>query len=164
MASTDSFLLISIRPLQYHEDRDRSKYCTQSMVARWSYVFSDYMCGDLAIKPLPGKHLPPKQETKFKVVNPNLYPDDSSIDTSFASFSTFQSEVKQEHRFAPTDHTAFSASIENADDFPSLNGRKPKTSRQPLSNHRNAREPKNDWNVPASKRMVNESEFNMSRH
>ncbi|XP_034489466.1 protein maelstrom-like [Drosophila innubila] len=52
---------------QYHEDRDRSKYCTQSMVARWSYLFSDYMCGDLAIKPLIGKHLPPKQEPKFTV-------------------------------------------------------------------------------------------------
>ncbi|KAL7734563.1 hypothetical protein ACLKA6_010875 [Drosophila palustris] len=149
---------------QYHEDRDRSKYCTQSMVARWSYVFSDYMCGDLAIKPLPGKHLPPKQESKFKVINPNLNPDDTSMDTSFASFSTIQSELKQEHSFVPTDHTAFSASIENAVDFPSLNGRKSKASRQPLSNHRNAQGPKNDWNVPASKRSVNETEFDMSRH
>ncbi|XP_034477075.1 protein maelstrom-like [Drosophila innubila] len=146
---------------QYHEDRDRSKYCTQSMVARWSYILSDHLCGHLAIKLLLGKHLPPKQERKFKVISPNV--DDSSRNTSFVSC---KSEVKQENKFVPTDHLMFSASVENASDFPSLNARKPRVNHQPLSDYVTAQEPaKNVWNVSASKRSVKDVEdsFNMSR-
>lgn len=45
---------------QFHEDKDRGKYCTQSLVIRWGYMFSDYMCKDIAISPIPGRHVPRK--------------------------------------------------------------------------------------------------------
>uniref|UniRef100_A0A1A9UYQ3 Maelstrom domain-containing protein n=1 Tax=Glossina austeni TaxID=7395 RepID=A0A1A9UYQ3_GLOAU len=45
---------------QFHEDKDRGKYCTQSLVIRWGYMFSDYMCKDIAISLIPGRHVPRK--------------------------------------------------------------------------------------------------------
>uniref|UniRef100_A0A1A9ZXQ9 HMG box domain-containing protein n=1 Tax=Glossina pallidipes TaxID=7398 RepID=A0A1A9ZXQ9_GLOPL len=45
---------------QFHEDKDRGKYCTQSLVTRWGYMFSDYMCKDIAISLIPGRHVPRK--------------------------------------------------------------------------------------------------------
>ncbi|XP_059221665.1 protein maelstrom 1 [Stomoxys calcitrans] len=43
---------------QYHENIDKSKYCTQSYVTRWGFMFADYMCQDLAIPLKPGRHCP----------------------------------------------------------------------------------------------------------
>ncbi|KAH8261139.1 hypothetical protein KR044_003897, partial [Drosophila immigrans] len=105
---------------QFHEDNDRSKYCVLSMVLRWAFVFSDYMCSDLAIKPIPGKHMPPQQEPKFRVISDPL--DEDITSTSFASC---QSSIKpeKENKYVPTDNTAFSASINREDDFPTLGGR-----------------------------------------
>lgn len=139
------------------------------MVTRWCYTFSDYMCGDLAIKPLPGKHMPPKQEPNFKVRDPEL----SSRNTSFTSFHTVQSKVKQENDwdYTPTDHTAFSSNLGTDDEFPSLSGRRPKQVRQFAGNSNNnnnsyqSREQRSDWNVPPSRRNANDYKdaFNMTR-
>lgn len=133
------------------------------MVTRWCYTFSDYMCGDLAIKPLPGKHMPPKQQPNFRVRDPEV----SSRNTSFSSFHTVQSKLKQEPdwNYAPSDHTAFSSNTTTDDDFPSLSGRKPRQSRQsPVNNH--SREPRSHWNVHApSRNNTNDFKdaFDMSR-
>ncbi|XP_046865312.1 protein maelstrom-like [Drosophila willistoni] len=43
---------------QFHEEIDRSRYCTRSQVVRWVYTFCDYMCKDLGITMEPGKHAP----------------------------------------------------------------------------------------------------------
>jgi len=131
------------------------------MVSRWAYVFSDFMCGDLAIKPLPGKHMPPKQDCKFHVVNPGL-----DVSTRNSSYASCQTEVKEEKedKYVPRDHTAFTASIDKTDDFPSLGGRKSKVDRKPLSNNFAVRAPRNDWNVPLNRNSEDlEDSFKMPR-
>ncbi|XP_064544976.1 protein maelstrom [Drosophila montana] len=157
---------------QFHEDNDRGKYCTQSKVARWCYLFSDYMCGDLAIKPLPGKHMPPRQEPKFRVINPEEPSENSSFsrmtrsekssgNTSFASISSLQTEVKHEI----VDHSAFSANLNASDDFPTLGGRRGKRNAEPLAKSFATRDAKGVWNVPATNCSVKDlgDAFNMPR-
>ncbi|XP_017042256.1 protein maelstrom [Drosophila ficusphila] len=124
---------------QYHEENDRTKYCTQSMVTRWAYTFSDFMCGDLAITVQPGKHIPPKTKQNYRIVQS----DGSSIaqESSFDSFySVPGSRVKKEDisrdtspttsrhsasssSYIPTDHTSFTADLNEAAEFPSLGQR-----------------------------------------
>ncbi|XP_017863032.1 PREDICTED: protein maelstrom [Drosophila arizonae] len=153
---------------QYHEDIDRCQYCTQSIISRWCYVFSDFMCGDLAITPLPGKHMPPKQEPKFRVSNPgNESVNSSRISSNFSkttnkstgkvsndTFTSGQSIVKHEI----FDHSAFSADLNAAKDFPSLGGRKPKPNRNPMGKDLAPGDPRRAWNVPASKYRVKDFE------
>ncbi|XP_075149923.1 protein maelstrom 1-like [Haematobia irritans] len=52
---------------QYHEDVDKCKYCTQSYVTRWAYMFCDYMCRDLDIPLEPGRHCP--MNTNINAIN-----------------------------------------------------------------------------------------------
>ncbi|XP_037897934.1 protein maelstrom-like [Glossina fuscipes] len=40
----------------FHEDTDRGKFCTQSLVTRWGYMFSDHMCQDIALSLIRGWH------------------------------------------------------------------------------------------------------------
>ncbi|XP_073825387.1 protein maelstrom 1-like [Musca autumnalis] len=65
---------------QYHEEIDTSKYCTQSYVTRWGYMFSDYMCSDIAIQLLPGLHCPANTNLN-ELVTPaaSLYSDTESF-------------------------------------------------------------------------------------
>ncbi|EDV97202.1 protein maelstrom [Drosophila grimshawi] len=154
----DFFEYYSNIACQFHEDNDRGKYCTHSMVSRWCYTFCDYMCGDLAIKPLAGKHMPPVQEQKFCVTNP-----DKSMcgNTSYNSVSSWHSDVKQEpdSDYTPEDHSVFSANLTATEEFPSLSGRRPKPT------HRHPPPQKGAWNVPAAKRSARDFDdaFNMTR-
>ncbi|XP_060658014.1 protein maelstrom [Drosophila nasuta] len=137
---------------QYHEDNDRCRYCAHSMVSRWAFIFSDYMCGDLAIKPIPGKHLPPKEERKFQVIS-----DQREADITSSSFVSCESPQKLEdkNKYSPTDSTAFAACINKEDDFPTLGGSKPKPNqRPPLSNNFRATSQKSDWNIPTTRRSA----------
>ncbi|XP_016992075.1 protein maelstrom [Drosophila rhopaloa] len=126
---------------QYHEENDRTKYCTQSMVTRWAYTFSDFMCGDLAITVKPGKHIPPKTKPNYRIIQS----DTSSLaqESSFDSFYSLPgSRVKNETQsrdtsptgskysvasssYAPADHTAFTADLNEVREFPSLGRRHP---------------------------------------
>ncbi|SPP76302.1 protein maelstrom 2 [Drosophila guanche] len=134
----------------YHENIDRSKYCTKSMVMRWGFIFSDYICADLAIRLLPGKHMPPKVKPNYTVI-----PGDSSSNfdkTSVDSYYSAPSQIKTEmgsRDLSPTsnrmvsrnsvsssyvrrDYTTFDGGISNEGEFPSLGDRRPKT---PAKNH-----------------------------
>ncbi|XP_061394810.1 protein maelstrom 1-like [Musca vetustissima] len=65
---------------QYHEEIDTSKYCTQSYVTRWGYMFADYMCGDIAIPLMPGLHCPPNTNLNELVTPaPSFYSDTESF-------------------------------------------------------------------------------------
>lgn len=124
------------------------------------------MCGDLAIKPLPGKHMPPKQEAKFRVANPEntsiiTNKAGSSGNTTYDSFNSLHSAVKHEI----FDHSAFSANLNGTQDFPSLGGRKPRSNRGPLAKGLASRDARSVWNVPSSNCSVNDLEdaFDMPR-
>ncbi|KAI8033192.1 protein maelstrom [Drosophila gunungcola] len=150
---------------QFHEENDRTKYCTQSMVTRWAYTFSDFMCGDLAITVQPGKHIPPKTKPSYRII-----PSDASSlapDSSFDSFYSLPgSRVKKENQsrdtsptgsrrsvasssYAPTDHTAFTADLNEVGEFPSLGGRRP-TRAAGVSAERNT----GAWNLPRHSRPL----------
>ncbi|XP_016959605.1 protein maelstrom [Drosophila biarmipes] len=167
---------------QYHEENDRSKYCTQSMVTRWAYTFSDLMCGDLAITVQPGKHIPPKTNPNYRII----YSDDSSLaqESSFDSFYSLpDSRVKKENQsrdlsvsssracvasssYAPTDHTAFTADLNEAGAFPSLgrripSGRRPAADKAPTQREKNA----GAWNLPTHSRPLqkfSDSDFSIT--
>lgn len=156
-------------PLQYHEENDRTKYCTQSMVMRWCFTFSDYMCGDLAITVQPGKHIPPKTKPNYRVIPA----DTSSLarDSSFGAFySRPGSQVKEANKprdnspsgslrsnasssYVPTDHTAFASDLNEVKEFPSLGGRRDKGRRTPA---RAVQQDMGAWNLSAHSRGLNE--------
>ncbi|XP_030385514.1 protein maelstrom [Scaptodrosophila lebanonensis] len=159
----------------FHEECDRCNYCTQSMVIRWCYIFSDYMCGDLAIPMMPNKHIPPNVDFGFEV----HCPEDSSaaINESMSSFySLDSSRVKKENghsvadtsnasSYVPRDHTSFSGSLKSQDDFPNLSSKKSNTSSQPLINSVDSftartpkQEPMSAWNMPPNVCGVAEDE------
>ncbi|XP_061403051.1 protein maelstrom 1-like [Musca vetustissima] len=75
---------------QYHEDIDKCKYCTQSYVTRWGYMFADYMCGDLAIPLVPGRHCP--LNTNLNAIITEA-PSRSYDDESMVSMSTSLTHV-----------------------------------------------------------------------
>jgi len=108
--------------LQYHEEIDRTKYCTQSMVTRWAYTFCDYMCGNLAIALQPGKHKPLSNE-------PN--PDASiSIEAFWQEIQSQDTEMTSTSRpfvasstHDPTDHTAFASDLKEERESPRLGRR-----------------------------------------
>ncbi|XP_022219724.2 protein maelstrom 2 [Drosophila obscura] len=124
----------------YHEEIDRSKYCTKSMVMRWGFIFSDYICADLAIPLKPGKHIPPKVKPNYTVT-----PGDCSSnfdEVSLDSFYSAPSQIKKEigsrdlsptssrqsvsSSYVPRDHTIYDGELSNDGEFPSLGGRRPK--------------------------------------
>ncbi|XP_017841177.1 protein maelstrom [Drosophila busckii] len=146
---------------QFHEDNDRGRYCAHSMVSRWCFIFSDHMCADLAIKPVPGKHMPPQQEQRFSVTNP----DESTAETSFQSC---ESAVKQERKYAryvPSDNSAFSADIKESNDFPSLGNRKSKPIPKRSAGNQASRDPRSAAYVLVTNRTAAEIDdaFKMPR-
>ncbi|KAH8364048.1 hypothetical protein KR084_001917 [Drosophila pseudotakahashii] len=156
---------------QFHEENDRTKYCTQSQVTRWAYTFSDFLCGDLAITVQPGKHIPPKTKPNYRVVSP----DASSLaqESSFDSFYSLPgSRVKKENQsrdispsssrhsvssssYAPTDHTAFTADLNEVGEFPSLGGHNP-SGRRPLADNAPTQRERSAgaWSLPAHSRPL----------
>ncbi|XP_017093273.2 protein maelstrom 2 [Drosophila bipectinata] len=149
---------------QYHEENDRSKYCTQSLVKRWAYTFSDYMCRDLAISVQPGKHIPPKTKPNYRVI-----PADSSVhESSFDSFHSFpvSREKKDDSSavlspassrrslasssYVPTDHTSFVCDLNKKDEFPSLGGRRTAKGRNGAQSSKTM----GSWNLPAHTRSL----------
>nr|XP_036671525.1 protein maelstrom-like [Drosophila suzukii] len=118
----DTFDLAPEIACQYHEEIDRTKYCTQSMVTRWAYTFCDYMCGNLAIALQPGKHKPLSNE-------PN--PDASiSIEAFWQEIQSQDTEMTSTSRpfvasstHDPTDHTAFASDLKEERESPRLGRR-----------------------------------------
>ncbi|XP_055380787.1 uncharacterized protein DDB_G0287625-like isoform X2 [Condylostylus longicornis] len=43
---------------KFHENLECGRFCSLSSVTRWSYIFAENICPDLAIKLLPGLHMP----------------------------------------------------------------------------------------------------------
>ncbi|KAH8234773.1 hypothetical protein KR032_002937 [Drosophila birchii] len=75
--STDYFQYCAHIACKYHEDIDRSQYCTKSMVQRWAYAFSNFLCDDLNIPKKPGKHIP-LEENSDKDPDPGPEKDNES--------------------------------------------------------------------------------------
>ncbi|XP_017019600.1 protein maelstrom [Drosophila kikkawai] len=154
---------------QFHEVNDRAKYCTQSMVKRWCFIFSDYMCGDLAITVKPGKHIPPKTRPNYKVI-----PADGSSLSRESSFDSFYSlpgsrstqgdknrnasptgsQRSTASAYVPTDHTVFASGLNEGTEFPSLGDRRPKGRRAPAGGA--GQRELGAWNLPAPSRTLNE--------
>lgn len=71
---------------------DRSKYCTLSSVVRWGFMFSDYMCSDLALDMTPGVHIPKDTNCGLTLSTTKSFIDDShsylSDTESFVSFTS----------------------------------------------------------------------------
>lgn len=71
---------------------DRSKYCTLSRVVRWGFMFSDYMCSDLALDMTPGVHIPKDTNCGVTLSTSKSFIDDSqslhSDNESFVSFTS----------------------------------------------------------------------------
>uniref|UniRef100_W8CE96 Protein maelstrom 1 n=3 Tax=Ceratitis capitata TaxID=7213 RepID=W8CE96_CERCA len=132
----DSFEFNNGLACTYHEDIDKSKYCTQSCVTRWGFMFSDYMCRDIAIDLIPGRHAPIDYKLAATIVDPSpsTFADtDSHI--SVNSGSSYATKAISENKIYYDDQktfvssrsytTACSSRIQNKDDFPSLgSGRK----------------------------------------
>ncbi|XP_017471127.1 PREDICTED: protein maelstrom 1-like [Rhagoletis zephyria] len=114
----------------YHEDIDKSKYCTQSCVTRWGFMFSDYMCRDIAIDLIPGRHVP-ESTNLAAIINPapSTYGDTESH-ISVNSESTYATKAISEHKVYYDDHKTFMSARSNAtgrsidkydtNEFPSL--------------------------------------------
>ncbi|KAH8246316.1 hypothetical protein KR032_000227 [Drosophila birchii] len=155
---------------QFHEENDRSKYCTLSLVKRWCFIFSDFMCGDLAITVLPGKHIPPKTQPNYRIspADASSFDPESSFD-SFYSIPGSRSKQADKHRptsptgsmrsnasssYVPTDHTCFAKDLNEATEFPTLGGRRPKGRRTPAGGA--VQQDVSAWNLPAQSRSLNE--------
>ncbi|XP_017155254.2 protein maelstrom 2-like [Drosophila miranda] len=52
---------------EYHEEIDCTSYCAKSMVKRWCYIFSDFICEDLDIRLKPGKHIPAVTKPNYHI-------------------------------------------------------------------------------------------------
>ncbi|EDW40050.1 GL18103 [Drosophila persimilis] len=72
----------------YHEKVDRTKYCTKSMVLRWGYMISLYICGDLAIPLQPRKHVPIEVKHSYTVTpgDSSLALDGTSTDSGYSGY------------------------------------------------------------------------------
>ncbi|XP_033245181.1 protein maelstrom 2-like [Drosophila miranda] len=122
----------------YHEKIDRSKYCTNSMVKRWGFTFSDYMCADLAIPLQPGKHIPPKVKPNYTITpaSSSTNFDEISLDSYYSAPSRIQKEMgsrdlspSSSHQsvsrsYVPRDHSVYRGALDNDEEFPSLGGRR----------------------------------------
>ncbi|EDV41380.2 uncharacterized protein Dana_GF10993 [Drosophila ananassae] len=151
---------------QYHEENDRSKYCTQSLVMRWAYTFSDYMCSDLAISVQPGKHIPPKTKPNYRVIPANSSAHESSFDSFYSipasrekkeDSPTVLSPASSRRSLAsspyvPTDHTSFVGDLNKKDEFPSLGGRRTANSRTGAQRSNTM----GSWNLPAHARALHD--------
>lgn len=70
---------------------DRSKYCTLSRVVRWGFMFSDYMCSDLALDMNPGSHIPQGTNCGVTLSTTRSFIDDSQSFSDAESFVSFTS-------------------------------------------------------------------------
>ncbi|XP_020802614.1 protein maelstrom homolog [Drosophila serrata] len=98
----DFFEFASHIGCEFHEEKDCANYCAQSMVIRWAFTFSDYMCRDLGIFIEPGKHVPSKLKTNYKTHTPDTRSaalvGETLLD-SFQSLATFQDlEINQANK------------------------------------------------------------------
>lgn len=106
----------------FHEKKDKSNYCTLSCVTRWCYMFSEYMTSDLAIKCIPGRHLPSNTKMESSV---STFGDTESF-ISMASESTYATRAMSEHKtyFDDQKSTVSSRCSKLCDyEFPDLTGR-----------------------------------------
>lgn len=115
---------------QYHEEIDKSKYCTKSSVIRWGYMFSDSLCGEVAVDLIPGRHVP--VETNLEaIVNPAPSTNaDTESQISVNSESTYATKAVAENKIYYDDQNAHTPARANnpgrssllfvADDFPTL--------------------------------------------
>ncbi|XP_055843862.1 protein maelstrom [Episyrphus balteatus] len=116
----------------FHEKNDKSNYCTLSCVTRWCYMFSEYMAPDLAIKCIPGRHLPSNTRIESSVA---AFSDTESF-VSMGSESTYATKALSEHRTYYDDQKSTVSSRGakfNNYDFPDLTGRprkKPQSQQQ----------------------------------
>ncbi|XP_011192543.2 protein maelstrom 1 [Zeugodacus cucurbitae] len=114
----------------YHEEIDKSKYCTQSIVTRWAFTFSDYMCCDIAIDMIPGRHVP-KTTNLAAIINPapSTYADTES-QISVNSESTYATKAVCENKIYYDEPNAYAPARSynsgrstlpfEVNDFPSL--------------------------------------------
>lgn len=78
----------------YHDKLDVSKYCALSYTVRWGYMFSDYMCYDLALDMVAGVHVPLDADLKVAKMSStrdiSSYSDDnkSIVSTSARSYAS----------------------------------------------------------------------------
>uniref|UniRef100_A0A1B0B350 HMG box domain-containing protein n=1 Tax=Glossina palpalis gambiensis TaxID=67801 RepID=A0A1B0B350_9MUSC len=90
---------------QFHEDKDRGKYCTQSLVIRWGYMFSEYMCQDIAISLIPGRHVPRSTNLKFITSRSSTECCETKSLVPFATTSKYSyenAEAKLNHDYQET--------------------------------------------------------------
>ncbi|XP_039961078.1 protein maelstrom 1 [Bactrocera tryoni] len=114
----------------YHEEIDKSKYCTQSCVVRWGYMFSDSLCGEVAVDLIPGRHVPATTNLEA-IINPapSTHADTES-QISINSESTFATKAVSERTIyydyqkaytpARANYTDRSLLPYDGDDFPTL--------------------------------------------
>uniref|UniRef100_A0A1A9X579 HMG box domain-containing protein n=1 Tax=Glossina brevipalpis TaxID=37001 RepID=A0A1A9X579_9MUSC len=112
---------------QFHEDADKSKYCAQSVVTRWGYMFSDYMCRDIAIPILPGRHVP--QNTNLEAIitpAPSNCSDTNSL-ISRATSSNYSKKIAANSNYDDQETTVSSfdeTKTSYNNHFPALGARK----------------------------------------
>lgn len=115
----------------FHEKNDKSNYCTLSCVTRWCFMFSEYMAPDLAIKCIPGRHLPSNTRVESSIAT---FSDTESF-ISMGSESTYVTKAMSEHKTYFDDQKSSVSSrcgggkFSNYD-FPDLTGR-PRKKPQP---------------------------------
>lgn len=132
---------------KYHDDMDRNRYCTKSYVTRWGYIFSDYMCADLAISLIPERHAPEGTNLSAVAAAASTFNDTASMismmtETSCSTKALSEHKIYRDeqksglsNRTSTTWHTTKQqksslSGFEN-DDFPSLgqpNRKKPANS------------------------------------
>ncbi|XP_075158623.1 protein maelstrom 1-like [Haematobia irritans] len=110
---------------QFHEDIDKCKYCTQSYVTRWGYMFCDYMCGDLAIRMEPGRHCPINTNLNAIVTPaPSRCNDNESFVSMSSMTSAHTNPVAGSAYYLDDQKTSVSvASKTYTEDYPSLGAR-----------------------------------------
>uniref|UniRef100_A0A0K8ULA0 Protein maelstrom n=1 Tax=Bactrocera latifrons TaxID=174628 RepID=A0A0K8ULA0_BACLA len=104
----------------YHEEIDKSKYCTQSCVVRWGYMFSDSLCGEVAVDLIPGRHVPATTNLEA-IINPapSTHADTESH-ISINSESTFATKAVSERTIYYDYQKAYTPARANYNDRSSL--------------------------------------------
>ncbi|KAI9588850.1 protein maelstrom 1-like [Glossina fuscipes] len=114
---------------QFHEDKDKSKYCTQSIITRWGYMFSDYMCRDIAIPLILGRHVPQNTNLEAIITPARANCSETNSLVSLATSSNYSYKVVADSKLCYDDNeTTVSSSNDTKtsykNDFPALGSRK----------------------------------------
>lgn len=76
--------------LKWHEDEDRTKYCSLSIVRNYAYIISDMCCEHYGLRLLPNRHCPASiaDESKYEIKPPAdpRKPDDVIIQYPILNF------------------------------------------------------------------------------